>query len=137
MSSSDEYDGRSQHVLTMRARRRKRLVRYGDGARPYARITHCGSDRLSAADIGTSSSELLPARITESYESRYGASGASTKSGPPRYVSYNRGWTLVSTRYPAFSSTAVCGASNPNRPDLYDTGEYPVVVAIAAVRLAS
>src|SRR5688500_5203991 len=98
MSSSDEYDGRNQYVLTMRARRRKRFVWYGSGARPYARTSHSGSDRFRPDDIGSSSSELVPARTSESYDNRYGVSGASTKSGPPRCASYSSGWTLESTR---------------------------------------
>src|SRR6187455_2615348 len=98
MSSSDEYEGRNQHVLTMWARRRKRLVWYGAGARPYARIAQPGSVRFKPAEIGTSSSELPPGCVAESYERKYGTSGASTKSGPPLWDSYNSGWTLVSTR---------------------------------------
>ena len=50
MSSAELYDGRSQRTLATRDSRSTRLVVYGHGARPYARSTHAGTRRLSAAE---------------------------------------------------------------------------------------
>src|SRR5580765_2130387 len=83
ISSKDEYDGRSHCRRAMPSFLKMRRVLYGHGARPYARATHGGTSRSSAAEHGISSTRLVPGRTAESYARKYGAGGASTESGPP------------------------------------------------------
>ena len=83
MASSEEYDGRSQSTRATPSFRSTRLVVYGNGARAYAHASRSGTSRCSIDEHGTSRTRLVPGRTAESYDRKYGRSGASTKSGPP------------------------------------------------------
>ena len=84
MSSSDEYDGRSQRMRATPQHPQHALGRVGRGARAYQILQRLRAPvGSSAAEIGTSSRSLVPGRVALSYARKYGVSGASTKSGPP------------------------------------------------------
>ena len=126
MSSSDEYEGRSQRMRTRPSARSTRLVVYGRGARAYACCSnlrqppvqcrrHRHFEHVAAA--GPSSRCRRPGNTAS----------AAPRRTPAPPCALRRTAARRSTRP---GSRAVRGrrresAEKPNRPERYDTGRFP------------